>query len=63
MNIYFGPLVNAAKAISDKVNMAIYSFVGNFYMAVNPQIVKRYAQKQEKEMVALVFQSSRLSFF
>lgn len=32
-------------------------------MAVNPQIVKRYAQKQEKEMVALVFQSSRLSFF
>lgn len=43
LNIFFGPVVNAAKAIADKINQIMYSFCQNFFMAMNPQIIKSYA--------------------
>lgn len=62
LNMFFGPLVNAAKAVADKINVALTSFTSNFYMAVSPQIVKSYAQKNEKRMVMLAYRSSLYSF-
>ena len=44
VNVFFGPLVNAARAISFQFNMAIGSFSGSFLMAIRPQMVKSYAE-------------------
>ncbi|MFV5702418.1 lipopolysaccharide biosynthesis protein [Flavobacterium sp. XS2P12] len=63
LNIFFGPLVNAAKAISDKINSIVVSFSTNFYMAVRPQIIKSYASGEHDYMFKLVFRSSKLSFY
>lgn len=43
INIFFGPLVGGARAISIQVSSAITSFVGAFFMALTPPIVKSYA--------------------
>ena len=63
LNMFFGPAVNAARAIAVQVDNAIQSFVSNFQMAMNPQIIKRYAAGEVTEMRKLVFASSRYSFF
>lgn len=62
LNFFFGPVVNAAKAISDKVNGLISHFSSNFYMAVAPQIIKSYASGDINYMRMLVLNSSRYSF-
>ncbi|WP_372933969.1 lipopolysaccharide biosynthesis protein [Mariniphaga sediminis] len=63
LNIFFDPAINAARAIAYQVNSAIYQFVTNFSTAVNPQITKYYAGRQKNQMVRLVFQSSKFSYF
>lgn len=62
LNYFFGPLVNAAKAVADKVNGMINQFSQNFYMAVTPQIIKSYAAGDVDYMRSLVLNSSRYSF-
>lgn len=63
LNIFFGPVVNAAKAIADKINQIVVSFCNNFYMAVNPQITKAYAVGDIEYTKKLVLVSSKLCFF
>lgn len=63
LNIFFSPVVNAARAIAFQVNTAILSFTSNFQIAVNPQIVKSYATGDRQYMMSLIFQSSKYSFF
>lgn len=62
LNIYFGPAINAARAISMNVYYALTSFVSNFQQSVNPQIIKSYANQEVEQMNALIMQSSRFSF-
>jgi O-antigen/teichoic acid export membrane protein len=63
LNIFFGPVVNAARAIAYRVNDAVNQFVMNFLTAVRPQITKYYAAEENDKMMKLVFQSSKFSFF
>lgn len=63
LNIFFGPVVNAARGIAYQVSSTINQFVSNFITAVNPQITKHYAANEKEQMMKLVFQSSKLSFF
>ncbi len=63
INFFFGPVLNAAKGISDRVSSAIAMFINNFYSAVKPQIVKSYASGDFTYMKTLAFQSSKFSFF
>lgn len=63
LNIFFGPVVNTAKAIADKISHTIQSFSTNFYMAVSPQIIKSYASGDTDRMFNLANKSSRISFF
>ena len=63
LNMFFGPIVNAARGIAYQVQAAITSFGYNFMIAVNPQIIKSYAQNDNAYMSRLVFRSSRLAFF
>ncbi len=63
LNIFFGPLVNAAKGIADKLNQIVYQLSNNFYMAVNPQIVKSYASNDIDDAKKLVYKSSKYAYF
>lgn len=63
LNVFFGPVVNAAKGIATQVDSAVNNFSTNFFVAVRPQIVKLYAQQKMREMVGLLFGSSRYGFY
>ncbi len=63
LNVFFGPVVNAARAIAFRVGTIVGSFSLNFYTAVTPQIVKSYASGENEFMLNLVFKSSRFSYY
>lgn len=63
INIFFGPVFNAARAIAVQVQSAVNSFIMNFMTAVRPQIIKSYSAKNYSHMYRLVFSSSKLSFY
>ena len=62
LNVFFGPVANAAQAAASQARNAIGQFSRNFQMAINPQITKTYAAEQLKEMHLLIFRGSRLTF-
>lgn len=62
LNVFFGPVANAAQAAASQAQNAISQFSRNFQVAINPQITKSYASKQLEEMHLLIFRGSRLTF-
>lgn len=62
LNIFFGPIVNAARGIAVQVQSAVQQFVGGFQTALNPQITKNYASNNLSQMHSLMFRSARFSF-
>lgn len=63
LNIFIGPVVNAARGIATTVNNAITSFANNFMTALNPQITKSYASGDYDYMNGLIERGSRFSFY
>ena len=63
LNIFCGPVVNAARGIAYQVMSAVSGFVSNFQTAMYPQIVKRYATGEISSMISLVKNGSRYSFY
>ena len=62
LNIFFGPVVNAARGIATQIQGIVQQFVANFQMALNPQITKTYASGELDKMHSLMFRSARFSF-
>ena len=63
INLFFGPVVNGAKAIATQVNSAINGFVQNFMLAMNPQITKSYASGNNGYMHEFVMKGAKYSYF
>lgn len=63
LNVFFGPVVNAARAVAVQVQNAVQQFVGSFQTALNPQITKTYAKGEMDDMRKLMFRSARFSFY
>lgn len=63
LNLFFGPVVNAARGLADQVNGAVLRFVNNFQTAVNPQLVKSYAANQLDDMKKLLYRGIRFSYY
>ena len=63
LNLFFGPVVNAARGIASSVNNAICGFSGNFMTALNPQITKSYAAKEMEYNTMLIYRAARFSFY
>lgn len=63
LNVFFGPVTNAARGIAVQVQSLVQQFVGNFQMAINPQITKYYASNELSQMRILMFRSAKYSFF
>lgn len=62
LNLFFGPVVNAARGIANQVNTALNNFVSNFYLALNPQIIKTYAAGEQEKCIDMMCKASLLSF-
>lgn len=63
LNIFFGPVVNAARGIAVQVQTACQQFCSNFQMALNPQLTKSYAQGDLEYAHKLLIKSSKFSFY
>ena len=63
LNVFFGPVVNAARGVAYQVQGAVTQFSNNFMTAVRPQIIKSYAEGDVKSMWILVKDSSCFSFY
>ena len=63
LNLFVGPILNAARGIAMTVNGAVAGFAGNFMTALNPQITKSYAAGDLNYCHSLVERGSRFSFF
>ncbi len=62
LNLFFGPIVNAAKGIASQVSFAITNFSNGFIVSVQPQLIKSYATKDFDYLYSLFFKSSKFSF-
>lgn len=63
LNVFFNPIVNAARGIAFSVNAALTNFTNSFYTAVRPQIIKRYSAGAVVQMFELIFMSSKFAYY
>lgn len=63
INLFFGPILNAAHSIAQQFNGVLTQFINNVYIATRPQITKYYACGEYYKMWNLVFKSSKLAFY
>lgn len=62
INQFFNPVVNAARSVAMQINAAVSSFAVNFSSALNPQIVKQYAEKNYSDYYELVCRGAKYTF-
>ena len=62
LNLFFGPIVNAARGLAVQVQSAVNMFATNFQMAINPQIMKTYASGEIDAMHTLIYRSAKFTF-
>lgn len=62
LNIFFGPMVNAARAIAFQIQGATMQFVNNFLVAIRPQVVKSYAEGNVGRMYSLTFYAAKFGY-
>ena len=63
LNIFFGPGINAARAVSYQIAGALNLFTSNIQVAINPQIIKSYSSGNIAFMENLVLSGAKFSFF
>jgi O-antigen/teichoic acid export membrane protein len=63
LNIFCGPVVNAARGIAMQVNAAIHSLSSSFLSALSPQITKQYAKGDVSYSLNLCFKGARFSYY
>ena len=63
INMFTGPVINAARGIAMQVNGIVSRFIQNFTIALNPQIIKDYAAGNLERMHKLIFTGTRFSYF
>lgn len=63
LNMFFGTIINAARGIANNICGYLSNFVSNFQIAVNPQIIKYYAQGDVKQMNHLTKNNSKYSLY
>lgn len=63
LNLFFGPIVNAARGVAVQLQSAVNQFCISFQTAINPQITKSVAGKDFSYMTTLVCNSSKFSFY
>lgn len=62
LNMFFGPMMNAASDIATKVQGIIMNLSTNVSLASRPQIVKNYSIDNHSQMILLMRDSARITF-
>lgn len=62
MNLFFGPVINAARGISYQIKSALLGFVMNITTAAQPQITESYAVGNIERSKKLMFTISKFIF-
>lgn len=62
LNLFFSPIVNAARTIAYQVQTKITQFATNFQVALNPQLVKNFSANDIRRVEELVVMSMKISF-
>lgn len=62
-NIFFGVRINAARGVAAQVEGAVMTFINNFMTAINPQLVKSYAQHDTERFFSLICRGAKFSYF
>lgn len=62
-NIFYGVIINASVGIMQQVNSAVYSFINNFQVAINPPIIKLYTNSEWDNLKKLYIRAAKYSFF
>lgn len=63
LNLFGGPVVNAASGIASTITGVIQSLVSNFTTAFSPQMTKSYAAGNHERLCEMIYLFSRLSYF
>lgn len=63
INIFFGVILNASRAIAFQVEAQVKNFATNFTTALNPQIMKAYASKDFDNLYSLIINGAKISFY
>lgn len=63
LNMFCGPIVNAARGITIQVESVVKQFASNVQISINPQIIKSYANNDINRMFTLICASSRYCFY
>lgn len=62
LNIYYGPVLNAARTIAAKMQMLSYQFTGSFTTALRPPIYKCYANEGYQGLMPIVMRGAIMTF-
>jgi len=63
INIFFGPLASAARAISLQINTVLSSFCSSFLLSIRPPMIKCYAEKNYEHLNILFELSNKFLFY
>lgn len=61
LNLFFGPVVNAARGVANQVSGAINSLISNVGVSVRPQLTGSYAQGDKQRSFNLMFSLTKIS--
>lgn len=62
LNVFFGPIVNAARGVSNMIMSAIQGFQGNIVVAFRPQMVQSYSAGEYPRVKTLFYSLSKITY-
>lgn len=63
MNLFYGPIANAAYGIANQINGALSYFSTSFQSALNPQLMQSEGMKDRERLLRISLLSSKISVF
>lgn len=63
LNLFFGPSVNAARGIGNKVFHIASNFTGSLNSAFSPQITKSYSSDDKEFMFKIMYKGTRMIYY
>lgn len=62
LNIFFGPVVNAARGVAYQMMNALHGFTANIVVAFRPQLVQSYASGNYQRVKNIFYSESKISY-
>lgn len=63
LNLFFGPVVNAARGVAAQVLNAVNQFINSFQTSFRPQLTKSYASGDYDYLKKLYYSSTKFSYY